>query len=61
MKKLLLLFIPLLFFIGCEEEDNNDDNSNNSTTCLEGVWRMQSMDVSAYDSLLCFCISLTVS
>jgi hypothetical protein len=56
MKKLLLLFIPLLFFIGCEEEDNNDDNSNNSTTCLEGSWSIQSFDSSLYDDYVqCFC------
>ena len=55
MNKLFFLFIPLLFFIGCEEEDSNDDNLNNSTTCVEGVWRVQSIDASGYDYLLCFC------
>ena len=52
MKKIILLFIPLLFFIGCEEEDNNDDNS---AICLEGSWSIQSFDNSGYDYLLCFC------
>ena len=34
MKKLLLLFIPLVFFFGCEEENNNE-----STECLlYGTW-----------------------
>ena len=38
MKRLLLLFIPLVFFFGCEEE-------NNSNECLlYGTWEFYSED-----------------
>ena len=32
MKKLLLLFIPLVFFFGCEKEDPSADINDNNTT-----------------------------
>jgi hypothetical protein len=28
MKRLLLLFIPLMFFFGCEDDDSNNDDSS---------------------------------
>ena len=31
MKKLLLLFIPIVFFFGCEKEDSNSEEEANST------------------------------
>tara|TARA_B100000579_G_scaffold366368_1_gene326171 strand:- start:269 stop:841 length:573 start_codon:yes stop_codon:yes gene_type:complete len=33
MKKLLLLFIPLVFFFSCEEEENSDTNNNMGYDC----------------------------
>ncbi len=33
MKKLLLLFIPLVFFFSCEDEENNNDNTITSYNC----------------------------
>ena len=35
MKKLLLLFIPLVFFFGCEEDENNNDNSTTGYNCID--------------------------
>ena len=36
MKKILLLFIPLMFFFGCEkEEENNNDNSTTGYSCID--------------------------
>ena len=37
MKKLLLLFIPLVFFFGCDDEDvnTNDDNNNLTYNCVD--------------------------
>ena len=47
MKKLLLLFIPLVFFFSCEEENNNE-----STECLlYGTWEFYSED---YNGVDCF-------
>jgi len=34
MKKLLILFIPLVLFFGCEE-DNNNDNSTTGYNCVD--------------------------
>ncbi len=48
MKKLLLLFIPLVFFFGCEPEDENVDNC-----LLHGNWNVDYVDQS--DEVVCYC------
>ena len=35
MKKLLLLFIPLMCFFGCEKEINNNDNPSGGYNCVD--------------------------
>ena len=37
MKKLLLLFIPLMFFFGCETEDNTTGYNCAETGCVESA------------------------
>ena len=51
MKRLLLLFIPLMFFFGCEEENNNE-----STECLlYGTWEFYSEDGNDGSDCLVYC------
>ena len=43
MKKLLLLFIPLILFFGCEpagESENNNGEGNNTTNQYIGSWTL---------------------
>ena len=43
MKKLLLLFIPLMFFFGCEEEEESANLDSN----LFGAWKVESCTIDA--------------
>ncbi len=35
MKRLLFLFVPLVFFFGCEDDNENDDNSSLTYNCVD--------------------------
>jgi len=55
MKRLLLLFIPLMFFFGCEEEESNESCQ------LIGVWSVDyeiyplGIDGEGYETVSCWC------
>ena len=51
MKKILLLFIPLVFFFGCDEENNYDSNE----CLLYGLWYVDYMTNYSADDTECFC------
>ena len=55
IKRLLLLFIPLMFFLGCEEEESNESCQ------LIGVWNVdyevfpEGLDGEDYEVITCWC------
>ena len=50
MKKLLLLFIPLMFFFGCEEEENIPDEC-----LLYGTWSLDYYESVETGYTICTC------
>ena len=53
MKRLLLLFLPLVFFFGCEEEENNNDNPDysNYPDLIIGEWEITAIQTQIITSI----------
>ena len=60
MKKLLLLFIPLMFFFGCEP-DEESENNNNEEQSIVGVWKDGGGTLTMDTSVLNFVLSVELN